>query len=390
MMMDDFKNFLHMANKTPSTISRYAKEIEMVKSLEGYDDKASIQNIARLVIDYSSTGIYRDINQQSHGYTSAALKWFWRYLAFNNLCVSSPSTGATNNGVSSRYMANWEPLHDGKCSYNLKFDIEVANVVTPQIVRDLEYEYSMIIDFAKVFLTSTSPWRDKDALGTINIDESFNSSIINIPILFSPEIKTKKYEYTKKEIADRIVDLKKRMGADFNSKQVLDILNHTHFTDTIMGEFIKSPEPYIVIYYKVIPKNNYQEFLANLATTLAHEYMHFLEHAYCLQNNKKSYQNKKVSEALADFFSIAYILSSYQDSGISERKQVAQERYNCWVDRFGSRWPYANALYFYTIKGKTQPLHDYFPNYGLYRSRIKLIFSQTLNAKNAYKTLTKF
>ena len=166
------------------------------------------------------------------------------------------------------------------------------------------------------------------------------------------------------------------------------------FTDTVTGEFVKAEQPYIVLYYKAIGGKNKEEKIARLANVLAHEYMHYMEYRYCLAHAVESYQNEKLSEAMADFFGVLYVLQRkwFSNYALNEKANVAEHRYNEWVNRFGTCWPYAKALHFYTVCGNTMKFSDKYCDYEQHGSVKKLceVFGNSYDSMAAYNSLLYF
>jgi hypothetical protein len=224
-------------------------------------------------------------------------------------------------------------------------------------------------------------------------DEVFGKAceerIERIPVLLSPEIKKRTYKPSNEEIAEEIYELFNPNCRNASKKDIVAILEKAkQFTDTVTGEFVKAEQPYIVLYYKAIGGKNKEEKIARLANVLAHEYMHYMEYRYCLAHVVESYQNEKLSEAMADFFAELYTLKNEYYAS-KERKTVAKCRYDLWLERFGSCWPYAKALHFYTVCGNTMNFSDKYCDYEQYGSVKKLceVFGNSYDSIAAYNSL---
>lgn len=148
-----------------------------------------------------------------------------------------------------------------------------------------------------------------------------------------------------------------KSGKTITSSETAKILR---LEDRVTGEFVKQgPDaegPYIAIYFNQYSANSWNDYIAKIVKTLAHEYAHYCEYVYCNEHLQNSYQDARVSEAIADFFGVLYSIK------IGKIK-IAEDRYNLWVKRFRSSWPYAYALCFYVV-GKAKILFtDYYLAY---------------------------
>ena len=154
------------------------------------------------------------------------------------------------------------------------------------------------------------------------------------------------------------------------------------FTDRITGEYMQN-DPRIYIYYNQFDSNCWDEYIAQIINTLAHEYVHYLEDTYCMRFRIKPFKDSRVSEAVADFGGVLYSIfkGGKYDLG------VAQQRYDAWVDRLGSSWPYANA--YYLVCKMPNPLHVIFDDYHRYGSFDKFsdVFERLPDVNRAYAKL---
>ena len=237
----------------------------------------------------------------------------------------------------------------------------------------LEIEYVKIIEFSK------------DILSNIQID--FDA----IPVYISEKQPTKTY-YKSPEFL--LSETKKHCSKCERERctppccYVSEVLwKYETITDNIGGEFYGGAEPHIVLYYKNFnnPSVNNKQFLAAIAKTLAHEYMHYLH--YALTKEKFSDAKDELTEAIADFFGVLY---SIKCDGIYNLA-VAKERYNLWQKHFGSDWPYAYALYFLKVHDKQMPYSDDYTEYERFGciGKFLQIFGGMCHPKDAYKALLK-
>ena len=164
----------------------------------------------------------------------------------------------------------------------------------------------------------------------------------------------------------------------------------------INGEFIDGSTPKIKIYYNQFSAKSEDEYMAKISKTLAHEFLHYLEFAYCKIKKSEYYQDERVSEALADFFGVAYSIKRGNDlsrRGVcgTYRVDVAEARHDLWEELEGSGWPYAFALHFYTVNGI---LYDFSPNFIDYQvwgsiGKFVEVFNSTPDVVDAYDKLKK-
>lgn len=251
--------------------------------------------------------------------------------------------------------------------YPIIYDKNVhSDEQVPHLCASLIERYYRIIHFAR------------------NIFGEFLTDLSDIPVVLKKECPSKIYinsdEYVTKKI-NELVKSNKTITVSETSKLL-------RYEDKVLGEFVTDKkgndgeQPYIVIYFNQFNSDNWNDYIDKIVKTLAHEYAHYCEYLYCKIHNKKSYQDNRVSEAIADFFGVLYSI----DYG---NLQIAEERYIKWVERFGSGWPYAYALYFYNIKNKKFPfinnISDYYHN-GIIEKFLQ-VFEATLDAKVALKKL---
>ena len=253
----------------------------------------------------------------------------------------------------------------------------VLDGIDDELLMRMEGEYECIMAFGR--------------------DEFFTKAcqerIERIPVILSPEKKKKTYKLGDAEIAKQICELVQKKGNNVTEKEIMAILkNKDGFTDLITGEFIKEPEPKIILYYNAIGGKTRQKRIAGLANVLAHEYMHYMEYRYCLLRGVTSYKNEKLSEAMADFFGVLYVLQRkcFSNYALNEKASVAEHRYNEWVNRFGTCWPYAEALHFYTVNGNTMGFSFDYANYVNHGAIKKLIevFINSFDPRCAYRIMT--
>ena len=248
-------------------------------------------------------------------------------------------------------------------SDNIKYaDNVLPEQQVPQLCGRLESEYNRIIEFA----------------GHILGDCFSDYFPERIRVELRKECPSRIYFNNDKYVTKKINELIKKREI-VTEKEISQILR---FEDRIAGLFIDKT-PHIVIYFNQFCADTWDEYIAKISKTLAHEYAHYLEYAYCKVNASKSYQDACVSEAIADFFGVLY---SVNRGGKYDLK-VDEDRYNLWKKREGSNWPYAYALHFLSKPYKVN-LSDY-DSYEMEKAVKKLreVFQLTPNAKDAYLKL---
>ena len=215
-----------------------------------------------------------------------------------------------------------------------------------------------------------------------------------IPVILSPAVKMRTYEMDNVYRSRKIAKLARERGGAITQNEVYDILQQKTIKNLVAGEFRidhKQFGPYIVLYYNVIGGDTEEEQIAAFANVLAHEFMHYMEYRYCQSLGVTYYKNEKLSEAMADFFGVLYCLYAHSRWPEPALLKPARDRYERWEELFGSSWPYANALYFYTVAGKTMGYSKRYMDYEIHGSVEKLIhiFSICDDAQKAYDKLTK-
>ena len=246
------------------------------------------------------------------------------------------------------------------------------------LVNDLESHYEAIMAWGR------------DLLGLVR--PIIQGNLERIPVVLSPVIKKKTYKVDDNYKNRKIAEIAREKHGEITPKEILDIMNQESFTSEIAGEFYSGYDqfgPHIVLYYHVIGGVLFEPKLENFAHVLAHEYMHYMEYRYCSANGVSFYQNEEVSEAMADFFSVAYAVRMHSRLHSVELVKVARECYNLWKERFYAPWPYAQALLFYKVCGKTMAFSDDYADYEKHGSIQKLIsvFHACIDANHAHDVL---
>lgn len=262
-----------------------------------------------------------------------------------------------------------------KCSEHFyKFENEVLPKILYWALGELENHYECIMDYSSKYLS---------------FSKSLGEKIKRIPVILSPEHKTETIHISKEMMSEKIVNYVRNSKNEVNKKEILDILNKSSCKNIITGEFCskfnEETTPHIVLYYNEIRGDTSQELIANCAMVLAHEYMHYLEYLYCLENGVKEYSNRYLSESMADFFSLLYSIKC----DTYEFNEAASHRYNEWTRNYYYSWPYSEALYFYRVNNVEMPYSSLYDEYDQHGSiqKLKDVFKSCLDSKIAYDLL---
>ena len=336
-------------NGTPSQVKDYPSHCKAVEMSFGGMDLDDI------IVDYKKISRVKD-KLLAQGYPSGYMSGFNAYLQFAFGGKSSVVTSIVKSHSVPKSLVVYEnsvPIHkqdSGLCEF-------------------LESEYVKIRKFAK------------NILGNIQMDFDV------IPVYLSPKKPTRTYykdpEFLLGKMKKHCSECK-REDCTPPYCYVSEVLwNYKPFSHKIGGEFYDDPEPHIVLYYNNFdnPSVNNKQFLAAIAKTLAHEYLHYLHYAYAKE--KFSEAKEGLKEALADFFGVLYSVNL----GGKYDLKVAEDRYKLWKKHEGFGWPYAYALHFLSEPYKVN-LSDY-DSYEMKKAIEKLreVFRLTPNAKDAYLKL---
>lgn len=241
----------------------------------------------------------------------------------------------------------------------------------PSVERDedfragLELEYPKILAFAqKTFGALVDP------------------GLHYIPVFLSKETPFSKTVPADKRYINRL-ERDYGKGKELTQDQLAILDGGMIRSEPIVASFFKGETPYIEIYYNNIycskPHN-----LTFAIMYLAHEYMHFLHYSYVAQRGIADPLNiKKLNEAMADFFGVIYSM----DRGGKDDKAVAQRRYEIWLGRDGSGWPYACALKFFNKPYKCRLIDYSSIQTDNAIQKLKNVFAKTTDPKEAFKLL---
>lgn len=205
-----------------------------------------------------------------------------------------------------------------------------------------------------------------------------------IKVILCKECPSKIYLNSDAYVAKKINELIK-LGKTVSSADVSKILR---FNMRIAGEFVPGNVPYIKIYFNQFDTESMEEYVSSVMNVLAHEFAHYLEYEYCKCYKVQHYQDARVSEAIADFF--GSLFSCYR-SGIiitSFDFAVVEKRYNGWIEREGSGWPYAYALHFLHAPYKSKFSEYSEAELDAACEKLRRVFKATTNAEVAFDELT--
>lgn len=241
----------------------------------------------------------------------------------------------------------------------------------PSVERDedlragLELEYPKILAFAQKTL----------------------GALVDPDLHYIPVFLSKETPFSKPVLVDkRYINRLKRnyeKGKELTQDQLAILDGGMIRSEPIVASFFEGEAPYIEIYYN----NIYCSKSHNLTFAimyLAHEYMHFLHYSYVAQRGIADPLNiKKLNEAMADFFGVIYSM----DLGGKDDKAVAQRRYEIWLGRDGSGWPYAYALKFFNKPYKYRLIDYSSIQTDNAIQKLKNVFAKTTDPKEAFKLL---
>ena len=308
------------------------------------------------------------------------IDWILNWIQVHNLPIVKNTAAGTGlprvikgpnqkplGGVGYGYDENREFVYYNK---NVEDDEKV-----PDLCRKLQIEYLEYIDhFARDLLSQLYGKEFPDP----------------IKVELCKECPSKTYLFNDEYIARKINEVMGKRG----SMDAETYAKISRLCMRINGEFIDGSTPKIKIYYNQFKASSMDEYMAKISETLAHEFLHYLEFAYCKMQKSEYYQDERVSEALADFFGVAYSIKRGNDlscRGLCEthRVDVAKARHALWEELEGSGWPYAYALYFMKNKlRRFSPVFADYKNKGCINKLIE-VFNSTPDVADAYDKLKK-
>lgn len=142
-------------------------------------------------------------------------------------------------------------------------------------------------------------------------------------------------------------------------RKLLTLLADVQHTCLVYGRYIADLN-LIVLYYDSIRKSESRygnSRFSLFSMVLAHEMFHAY-HCSVIGEDRFTYtggrtrrqktQNKQLTEALADYYAVHYLITLYNRNGQSDVLHEAEHRYTAWKKNLFWSWPYSRALYFFT------------------------------------------
>lgn len=210
-----------------------------------------------------------------------------------------------------------------------------------------------------------------------------------IPVYLSKEQPEEIFHHDRKNLMKKIRVICKKCDREYCAPDcpAFDrIMEEMVFTCPIRGKYYHGKEPHIVLYFKNFPKPcdlHEPEFITDIAKTLAHEYLHYLHDCYVKTVAKKTmnpFADKRLREALADFFGVLYALKQ-------KYIVVAENRYKLWQDLKETGWPYSYALKFLEFPYKSKLTCYSATEMENAKQKFRDVFQNTNNPGAAFKIL---
>ena len=265
------------------------------------------------------------------------------------------------------------------------------------LVDFLQSEYECLLETHGRFILEEGFFKEKD--------------FKPIPVILSSECPVGKTYRADDDWVAKTIVREFRNGYSEEEKEAIikRVLKDRSFTPWITGmyyhdgsSFVKRnnvdcniESPCIVLYYRNTISQDEEEYKAWIAANLAHEYFHYLHDLYAGDEfNKNGYRRDRVVEALADFFAFMYSLHAAETglNSVNEyaREKAAKDKYDGWVYRFGTQWPYAYAYCLFFDVFIPAEYSSYIKDY--WKNGSKLKFNEVLGIskqgmKYAYKRL---
>lgn len=367
---NEFRNYLINCRKkhehSPSGADRYVK---ICYRIEGY---MSGRDMDELVISQAEVDATEKVLETKGSFTDtrAALHAYYEFASntktgWTPISPSAPSTivgtrtGKTTQGVASLVVyENSVPNRDR----------------IPGLCEFVEKEYEKIREFARRLL--------------VHIWEEFPA----IPVYLSKECPQKTHYYDREFLLCKMRGYCakcERLGCEPPYCRIDRVLEkYAPFTENINGRYFDGSEPHILLYFKNFDKPHdlsNHHFVAEIAKTLAHEYFHFL-HAYYVstvtKNTVNPFEDKRISEAMADFFGVLY-------SHEKGNSAIVEERYTLWKKRDMHVWPYAYALHFLRAPYKSEFSKYSKAEIDVACAKLREVFKASPNVAAAFDLLTR-
>lgn len=369
----------------PSTIDKYVNSVNTVCCREGLTWEEAAYCIDDLVSDYDKGGKNEEFGNRSNRTVINALKKYRDYI--------DASFGIKKiNGYEDHYYGNYPIYYDSKVPENKKI-LGLRSFIEKIMIHlfGSRGSYVLFDEIIKDFRAINMDW--------------------GIPIILSNDTPVTKYKESDEYIARKIIELFEEASSeesDTLNEEIMGILRKREYSVPTLGMYFSrgaekfvdrsvslpnGDRPYITIYYKNFGTIDEDEYMSGIAMTCAHEFFHFLHNILAMDTfNDTGKFSTSVKEALADFSSVMFILwSKNHFSTEAANLHVARDRYNAWVSKFGSAWPYANALYFYMVNNRQYPYSTEYDAYLLMGSLIKfnaVLKESRVGMKGAYNLMT--
>ena len=369
----------------PSTIDKYVNSVDEVCCREELTWEEAAFCIDDLVSDYEKGGKNEAFGNRSNSTVINALKKYRDYI--------NDSFGIKKiNGYKDHYCSNYPIYYDSKVPEKEKI-LGLRSFIEKIIMLLIDSRGSYVL-----FNESISD------LSQVNMDRG-------IPIFLSNETPVTKYKESDEYVARKIIELVDKTSSEASdtlNEDIMEILRKREYSVPTLGMYFSrgaekyvdhsvslpnGDRPYITIYYKNFGTIDEDEYTSRVAMTCAHEFFHFLHNIIAMDTfNGSGKFSTPVKEALADFSSVLFILRFCDQFSIKGANlHVARDRYDAWVSKFGSAWPYANALYFYMINNSQCPYDTEYNFYILNGSLTKfngVLRESRAGMKEAYELMT--
>ena len=368
---NEFRNFLINRRKghkhSPSGADRYVK---ICYRIEGY---MSVRDMDELVVSQAEVDATEKVLKTKGSFTDtrAVLHAYYEFASTTKTGWTPISPSAPSTSVETRTSKTTPQGVSGLVSY--ENSVPSCDRI-PGLCEFVEKEYEKIREFARRML--------------VNIWQDFSA----IPVYLSKECPEKTYYYDREFLLCKMREYCakcERLGCEPPYCRIDGVLEeYAPFTQRIHGRYFDGSEPHIVLYFKNFDKPHdlsNHHFAAKIAQTLAHEYLHFL-HAYYVstvtKNTVNPFEDKRSSEAMADFFGVLY-------SHVRGDNAIVEERYTLWKRRNMNVWPYACALHLLRAPYKSKFSEYSDVEIDMACKKLREVFKATPDVAVALAMLTK-
>lgn len=367
---NEFRNFLINRRKghkhSPSGVDRYVK---ICYRIEGY---MSGRDMDELVVSQAEVDATEKVLKTKGSFTDtrAVLHAYYEFASTTKTGWTPISPSAPSAIVGTR---SSNPPKGVASLVVYENSVQGCDRI-PGLCEFVEKEYEKIREFARRML--------------VNIWQDFSA----IPVYLSKECPEKTYYYDREFLLCQMREYCKKcesIGCEPPYCRIDGVLEkYAPFTHRINGRYFDGVKPHIVLYFKNFDKPHdlsNHHFAAEIAKTLAHEYLHFL-HAYYVstitRNTIDPFEDERLSEAMADFFGVLY-------SHVRGDNAIVEERYTLWKRRNMNVWPYAYALHLLRAPYKSKFSEYSDTEIDAAREKLRDIFRATPDVRVALSKLTK-